>query len=39
MLRLHLTPGSFFSRKVRIVLAEKALAYEPRGRQIPGNGP
>ena len=30
MLRLHFTPGSFFSRKVRIVLAEKGLAYEPR---------
>jgi glutathione S-transferase len=29
MLRLHYTPGSFFSRKVRIVLAEKGLAYEP----------
>src|SRR5262245_27959812 len=30
MLRLHFTPGSFFSRKVRIVLAEKGLPYEPR---------
>jgi glutathione S-transferase len=30
MLRLHFTPGSFFSRKVRIVLAEKGLDYEPR---------
>jgi len=28
MLRLHFTPGSFFSRKVRIVLAEKGLAYD-----------
>jgi len=30
MLRLHFTSGSFFSRKVRIVLAEKGLPYEPR---------
>lgn len=29
MLRLHYTPGSFFSRKVRITLAEKGLQYEP----------
>lgn len=30
MLRLHFTAGSFFSRKVRIVLAEKGLTYESR---------
>ena len=30
MLRLHFTQGSFFSRKVRIVLAEKGLTYESR---------
>ena len=30
MLRLHFTQGSFFSRKVRIVLAEKGLPYESR---------
>jgi len=30
MLRLHFTPSSFFSRKVRIVLAEKGLPYESR---------
>jgi glutathione S-transferase len=30
MLRLHYTPGSFFSRKVRIVLAEKGVPYESR---------
>lgn len=30
MLRLHLTPGSFFSHKVRIVLAEKRLPFEHR---------
>jgi glutathione S-transferase len=30
MLRLHYTPGSFFSRKVRIVLAEKGLPFESR---------
>lgn len=30
MIRLHFTPGSFFSRKVRIVLAEKALPYDAR---------
>ncbi len=30
MLCLHFTPGSFFSRKVRIVLAEKGLPHESR---------
>ncbi len=30
MIRLHFTPGSFFSRKVRIVLAEKGLPYDSR---------
>jgi len=30
MLRLHFTPGSFFSRKVRIVLEEKGLPCESR---------
>ena len=30
MLRLHFTQGSFFSRKVRIVLAEKGLLFESR---------
>lgn len=30
MLRLHFTPGSFFSRKVRIVLAEKGLPFETK---------
>ena len=30
MIHLHYTPGSFFSRKVRIVLAEKGVPYESR---------
>ena len=30
MLCLHFTPSSFFSRKVRIVLAEKGLSHESR---------